>query len=179
MSDARFDLSYIGLIAPGADPELARQRLSDIFRLSEKGAERLFAGRPVVVKRGVDAATAARFEKIFAHAGAILTVTPVERVEYSDREDLAAMDTVEPTQVQDIDTTHLALAPLPGGPLEEPLVGVGPDLDLSYLALVPGDDWTLEDCEAPATPIPEPDISYLSLVPIEPQLEPEPDHGLA
>jgi hypothetical protein len=59
----------------------------------------------------------------------------------------------------------LALAP-PGGALEEPPPSVSLDLDISYLSLVPGDDWTLEDCEPPPTPIPLPDLSYLTLVPL-------------
>jgi hypothetical protein len=170
MSEERFDLSYKGLIAPGADPEHTRQRLSAVFKLSDQGAERLFTGRPVIVKRDVDADTAARFEKIFAQTGAVLTITPVEGAGLPDSDHLEGAADSEPAQVRSIDTAHLTLAP-PGGDLEEPPVGGGPDLDLSYLSLISGDDWTLADCEPPATPIPEPDISYLSLEPAAPRPE--------
>ncbi|WP_295583220.1 hypothetical protein [uncultured Lamprocystis sp.] len=172
MSDERFDLSYLGLIAPGADPEQVRQRLRAVFKLTDKGTERLFTGRPVIVKRGVDFATAARFETIFAHAGATLTVTPVDDPGGPDSDDaMAATDSTHPpARARGIDTGHLALAPQ-GGNLEEPPVGGGPDLDTSYLSLVPGDDWTLADCAPPPTPTPEPDISYLSLAPVEPRVE--------
>ncbi len=165
MADERFDLSYKGLIAPGADAEHARQRLTAIFKLTDKGGERLFTGKPVIVKRNVDAATAAKLEKVFAQAGAILTVTPVEGSE-APVDNLAESETstLAAPQVATIDTSHLSLAPLFGFLEDEPEASV-PALDLGYLSLVPGDDWTLEDCEPPPTPVPEPDLSYLSLEP--------------
>jgi hypothetical protein len=165
MADERFDLSYKGLIAPGADSDRARERLSAIFKLTAKGAERLFTGKPVIVKRNVDATTAAQFEKVFAHAGAVLTVTPVEGTGLPEA--AVEPDSTEPPKPQGIDTSHLSLAPAPDPVyLEEPSTFVFPDLDLSHLSLVPGDDWTLEDCEPPSTPIPELDTSYLILEPL-------------
>jgi hypothetical protein len=176
MSDERFDLSYLGLIAPGADPEQVRQRLRAVFKLTDKGTERLFTGRPVIVKRDVDFATAARFETIFAHAGATLTITPVDGPSGPDSDD--ATDAAgPPARVRTIDTGHLSLAPQ-GGHLEEPPVGGGPDLDISYLSLVSGDQWTLADCAPPPTPTPEPDISYLSLAPVEPRADGQTDSQL-
>jgi hypothetical protein len=171
MSDERFDLSYKGLIAPGADPADTRRRLCAVFKLTDQGAERLFTGRPVIVKRDVDADTAARFERVFAQAGATLTITPVAGPGLPKSEHPAAnTQAAEPVQVWTIGAAQLALVP-PGGDLEEPPAGGGRDLDLSYLSLVTGADWTLEDCEPPATPIPEPDISYLSLEPAAPRVE--------
>jgi hypothetical protein len=166
MSEERFDLSYEGLIAPGADPDRARTRLTAVFKLTDKGVERLFTGKPVIVKRNVDAATAAQFEKVFAHAGAVLTVTPVEG---SGLPELAAVgaDSSEPPQSRGIDTSHLSLAPSPDPVyLEETASTSFPEIDLSGLSLVPGNDWTLEDCEPPPTPVPELDTSYLILEPL-------------
>lgn len=168
MSDQRFDLTYKGLVAPGADPETARQRLTGVFKLSDKGAERLFTGRPVVVKRDVDAATAGRFKKIFAHAGAVLTITPVADSGSAADQELAA---APPPQADDPrDGAPLSLAPQ-WGDLESPPAAAPPVLDLSYLSLVPGDKWTLEDCQAPPTPIPELDTSALELEPLQPRTE--------
>ena len=168
MSDQRFDLTYKGLVAPGADPETARQRLTGVFKLSDKGAERLFTGRPVVVKRDVDAATAGRFKKIFAHAGAVLTITPVADSGSAAGQDLAA---APPPQAEAPRAdAPLSLAPQ-WGDLESPPAVAPPMLDLSYLSLVPGDNWTLEDCQAPPTPIPELDTSALELEPLQPRTE--------
>jgi hypothetical protein len=172
MSEQRFDLTYSGLIAPGADPDQARQRLAAVFKLSEQAAERLFTGQPVVVKRDVDEAAAARFKKVFAQAGAVLTITAVAGPEVVA--DLAGADPATAPQANGMDGAHLALAP-PGGVLEPPPDAEPPQLDTSHLSLVAGENWSLEDCEPPPTPIPEPDISYLSLVPTDDQAPPIPD----
>jgi hypothetical protein len=172
MADQRYDLSYRGLLRPGADPEETRRRLGAIFKLNEAGLERLFTGKPVVVKRDVDAATAAHFERLFAQAGAELSVVPLD----TGGPVPAVPPAVAPVSVSvaaaevesqglSIDISMLSLAP-PGGVLEEPPPSVSLELDISYLSLVPGDDWTLEDCEPPPTPIPLPDLSYLTLVPM-------------
>lgn len=164
MSDQRFDLTYSGLIAPGADPEQTRQRLAAVFKLSEQGVERLFVGQPVSVKRDVDEATATRFKKVFAQAGAVLTVTAVAGPEVVV--DAAGADVATTPQANGSDTATLTLAPA-GGVLEQPPDAAPPRLDTSYLSLVPGQSWSLDDCEPPPTLIPEPDISYLSLAPAD------------
>jgi hypothetical protein len=43
--------------------------------------------------------------------------------------------------------------------------------DTGELSLVSGQDWSLADCEPPPTPIPIPDIGYLSLAEMEPPAE--------
>lgn len=166
MADERFDLSYRGLIAPGADPEQARRRLAALFKLSDAGADRLFTGKPVIVKRDVDAATAAQFRKVFAHAGAVLTVVAA-----------GVAESAEQSPPQTPEGTPLTLAPL-SGPLEQPPEAPFPALDLSYLSLIPGDDWTLEDCAPPPTPIQQLDLSHLTLEPPPPadrDTDPRPD----
>jgi len=178
MPDERFDLSYQGLLAPGADPQRARERLTAIFKLSEQGADRLFTGKPVVVKRNVDAATVAQFQKVFAHAGAVLTVTSVLNVDDGP----APPSLLSAEREETADTPVQAGSPLSLAPnydvLEAGPTAAVPAMDLSYLSLVPGDEWTLEDCQPLPTPIPEPDLSYLSLTPLDPVLEREPDPKL-
>jgi hypothetical protein len=175
MADQRYDLSYRGLLRPGADPEETRRRLGAIFKLGETGLERLFTGKPVIVKRDVDAATAAHFERLFAQAGAELSVVPLDAGDPAPAVPPGPASVpageVESPQGLSIDISMLSLAP-PGGVLEDPPPSVSLELDISYLSLVPGDDWTLEDCEPPPTPIPLPDLSYLTLVPL-PESEPQ------
>lgn len=162
MAEQRYDLSYRGLLSPGADPEETRRRLGAIFKLNEAGLDRLFTGKPVIVKRDVDAQTAAQFERLFGQAGAQLTVLALDAAAPPE---VVVSGEEEPPQGLTIDTSLLSLAP-PGGVLEEPPPAVSPELDISYLSLVPGDDWTLADCEPPPTPIPLPDLTYLTLVPL-------------
>lgn len=178
MSDQRFDLSFSGVMRPGADPALARQRLAAAFKLSEQDAARLFSGRPLVIKRQVDAATATRVEQVFARVGAVLTLTPVADPGVPGRQaasppaptPVPPAGMVAPPKAQGRDAGGLSLAPV-GDILDHTPAPSPPALDLSRLSLVPGQDWTLADCTLPPEPIPEPDLSKLSLEPLPPRVE--------
>jgi hypothetical protein len=177
MAEERFDLSYKGDLAPGADPASVRERLTAVFKLSAAGAERLFTGRPVIVKRNVDAVAAARFTEVFEQAGALLTVTPLTTESGSEAPDndtdaASAPDRIPPPQQVSRDravgAATLSLAAQDGF-LEEPRTVNIAAFDTGGLNLVSGRDWTLADCEPPPTPIPIPDIGYLSLAEMEPR----------
>ena len=184
MSDQRFDLSFSGVILPGADPALARRRLAEAFKLSEQDGARLFSGRPMLIKRQVDAATAARVEQVFARVGAVLTISPIADPDATGRPAAAPpapptlpaspagapAGTVLPPKGQVLDVSGFSLAPA-GEILDHTPAARPPALDLSRLSLVPGQDWTLTDCTRPPAPIPAPDISKLSLEPLPPRVE--------
>ncbi|SDW77067.1 hypothetical protein [Thiocapsa roseopersicina] len=185
MAEERFDLSYKGDLVPGADPARARERLTALFKLSEAGAERLFTGRPVIVKRNADAATAARFTEVFEQAGALLTVTPLDTLldtdalsptsgNTTDAASAAHRNPPSPPESSDdsgIDTPPLALATTQDDFLEPTRTVNIAAFDTGELSLVSGQDWSLADCEPPPTPIPIPDIDYLSLAEMEPPTE--------
>ena len=168
MSDQRFDLSFSGALRPGTDPEQARRFLTEAFRLNDQDAARLFSGRPMLIKRGVDAATAARVEQVFARAGAVLTVRPV--AEPDAQGGALSPGATAPPRVQDPAASGYTLAPegefIDRSPPVRP-----PALDLGHLSLVPGQDWTLTDCTPPPATKPPPDTSRLSLEPIPPRVE--------
>jgi hypothetical protein len=178
MAEKRFDLSYKGDLAPGADPARARERLTALFKLSEAGAERLFTGRPVIVKRNVDAATTARFTEVFEQAGALLTVTPLateapsgnapETAPASHRNPPPRPETSEDSGA---DAPPLSLATTRDDFLEPTRTVNIAAFDTGELSLVSGQDWSLADCEPPPAPIPIPDIGYLSLAEMEPPAE--------
>ncbi|RKT43098.1 hypothetical protein [Thiocapsa rosea] len=184
MAEERFDLSYKGDLAPGADPARVRERLTALFKLSEAGAERLFTGRPVIVKRNADAATTARFTEVFEHAGARLTVTPLNTPLNTPRNTEAqpltsgnATEAVsalhrdpspQPDSPDDSANPPLSLATAQDGFLEPSRTVNIAAFDTGELSLVSGQDWSLADCEPLPTPIPIPDIDYLSLAEIEP-----------
>ncbi len=179
MAEERFDLSYRGDLSPGADPAQVRERLTALFKLSEAGAERLFTGRPVIVKRNADAATVARFTEVFEHAGAVLTVTLLDK-EAQPRASGTATDAASashrspsprPESSDDTDndsgTPPLSLAASQDDFLEPSRTVNIAAFDTGELSLVSGQEWNLADCEPPPTPIPIPDIDYLSLAEME------------
>ncbi len=173
MSDARFDLIFEGMLKPDADPEQVRQRLGAMFKLDAAGIERLFLGRPVVISRGVDVASAARYKRAFDEAGAILTLSLVE----TRTGPSAGSDPRPPTAPTAGDASSsaagepdgaLSLAPMDGF-LEEPPEVKMLDIDTSYLSLVPGPEWSLGDCDPDPPEVRLPDTSHLKLADMDEQ----------
>lgn len=168
MSGARFDISFDATLKPDADPEQTRARLADIFKLDAQGVARLFSGESIVVKRNIDAATAARYKRVFDEAGAVLNLVLLETTQDSEGTQTtvqqtsgAASESAESTTTEDTSTLHLA--PM-GGFLQAPVEVKMLELDLSHLSLVPGPDWTLADCQPHPPEIDPPDTSHLRLV---------------
>jgi hypothetical protein len=166
----RFDILFDGTLKPDADPTTARQRLGAAFKLDAAGVERLFGGKPVMLKRDADATTAARYKRVFDESGAILRLDPVRQptdatADAARIEPSTAADSVEPTA-----PGALSLAPPGGFLVETPPVKMR-DFDTSHLSLVPGPDWSLADCESTATETRLPDTSHLSLAAIEPSAD--------
>jgi len=163
MADERFDIVFCGELVTGTDEATAKARLKQRFALTDDALAHLFQGRPVSVKRGVDAVAAARYRALFQEAGALVRIDPVAaaaEVPVSDRQ------TRPPGADRESDAsrpTTLSLS-TETGYLEELPDHPPPDLDLSYLSLETSEDWSLEDCEPPPLPIPLPDISHLSVV---------------
>lgn len=170
MAEERFDLTFSGGVVPGADPAAVRARLGALFKLDAQGVGRLFTGQPVVVKRGADAATRARFEQAFARAGAVLGVTLVEAAQGGLGARSAHGGGPAPEAAQggrDQGGHRLALA-TQGGFLEEPRTVDIAAFDTGSLSLVSGHQWDLADCEAPPEPVAIPDTGHLSLATPEP-----------
>lgn len=72
----RFDIQFSGDLVPGTDVLAARQRIQHAFNLSDAAVGQLFGGTPVTVRRGVDSATAARYQAAFRDAGALARIVP-------------------------------------------------------------------------------------------------------
>jgi hypothetical protein len=162
MADPKYDLIFSGELTPGTDPGAVRERIRELFKLTDDTLEKLFSGRPVAIKRGVDTATAVRFRDAFRDAGAVVQVLPGEQVEATGfPEDQA---TGEPGAGDG----ELRLAPADDKPLETAPEIPPLTIDISYLQLIPGDGWTLEDCAPPTPPVRIPDIGHLTLVEPEP-----------
>jgi hypothetical protein len=70
-------LVFKGECIDGRDPQEVRRVVSAALKLDEARSERLFCGRPVVLKRQVDLASAARHIARFSSMGAVLRVQPV------------------------------------------------------------------------------------------------------
>jgi len=68
---SKFNVIFRGEIQPGKDAGEVKKRLRTLLNADAKSIDKLFAGGPVVVRKGVDAATGRKFEQVFSTAGAI------------------------------------------------------------------------------------------------------------
>jgi hypothetical protein len=177
MTGAKFDILFAGELVGDADPREVRRRLQQRFKLSDEVAARLLSGRVLVLKRGVDAATASRYREVFLDAKALVQIRPVAERPDSPLESAkgpTAMDPEGEPAESGAEGLRLVTDAEQSKPLEQPPVVDRPDIHIGHLRLVPGQDWTLEDCQPPPTSIDAPDTSYLKLVTTPPASRDEP-----
>lgn len=105
MADPIYRAVFSGILTQGTDRAEAMRRIGAFFRLSPETVSRLFSGSPMVVKRGIDRATAERYCSAFADAGAVLSVEPEPVITIRHRE----IRTVKPVRARG----ELAYSPLP------------------------------------------------------------------
>lgn len=153
----RYNIVFAGELLGNASADTARQKLQVFFKLDDTRAAQLFSGRAITVKRDVDLDTAARYQDAFRAAGARAIIETAGD----------AVDEPEPSREDEAvpPSGQWGLAP-PGALLEEledkrPVVSP----DTSGLALVAGDNWSLEDCEPLPATRPAPRTDHLTLAP--------------
>jgi len=162
---SRYDLLFRGDIVPGRRFDEVRAGLRDLFQIDDARAASLFSGRPVIVRRNLEAAEAERYRAALEAAGALVELRPLQAPDPDPRgspppgaastapggtgwtltpvgADLLRPDeraTADPVQV---DTSHLAVEP-PGADVlraEERRPVVAREVDTSRLQLDPGRD---------------------------------------
>ncbi|MCR9259150.1 MAG: hypothetical protein NXH95_05480 [Pseudomonadaceae bacterium] len=77
MSD-EYRLVFSAEVTSGQHPAVVKKRLQAVLKLDDDRMEALFSGKPVVVKKATDEATAVRYQTAFEKAGARLRVLPLE-----------------------------------------------------------------------------------------------------
>ncbi|MES9965517.1 MAG: hypothetical protein ABW116_18475 [Candidatus Sedimenticola sp. 20ELBAFRAG] len=150
MSFTLYDIYFSGQIIEGNDPDEVKQKIARMFKADTDRVERMFSGKPVRIKSGVDQETAVKYRSAFKNAGALIDIKPVE-------EEPAAPE-------PDSGTEAMSLLPPRTGSLEEcqPPVEPAPIPDISNLNLAP--TGTIVDEHQPPPPA-EIDTSELSLDP--------------
>jgi hypothetical protein len=168
--DPTYDILFAGDTIPGAARDAVRRRIQTWLRLTDGRIERLFAGDPVCLKRGVDAATAVRYREAFSKAGALVQLVPSgSRVAQGPARTL-----VPAAPTADVEAPRAALpgrrsarplqlAPMDNQPLETVPAAIPPATDISHLSLTEDGSWTLADCAPSSCARPLPDVSHLSL----------------
>ncbi|WP_051327111.1 hypothetical protein [Desulfatibacillum aliphaticivorans] len=71
MEQDRFTLLFSGQVAAGRAPQEVKDNLAKMFRMTPDRANKLFSGKTVVIKRGLTAEEAMKYQLAFEKAGAI------------------------------------------------------------------------------------------------------------
>ena len=77
MSEQLFEIAFSGQIAAGAELETVKLHVGKIFKADAARIEQLFSGKRMIIKRSVDAATAAKYRGAFEKVGAICEVVAI------------------------------------------------------------------------------------------------------
>jgi len=75
--DTRYNIIFDGQTAPEKDIQAVKDALIRTLKTNERSIEMLFTGKPVMIKRNVDAAVAQKYQKAFETAGAICRIEAI------------------------------------------------------------------------------------------------------
>jgi len=180
MADSLFDLYFSGKISKGEELEQVRLKVSRIFSADNETLDRLFSGKPVRIKSGVDQDTAIRYRVALRDAGALLDIRPQRTTSETA---LSPTETERKTTLSVLppNTGDLTDCAVPVDPFPLPdisniiLAPAGVDIDESDLVppqnfntdgltLAAPNTGSLEDCRPPVEAKPIPDINHIELI---------------
>lgn len=73
---ARFDVLFAGQLLDGCDAATVRLNLGRLFKADEATLDKLFSGKPQILKRDADEATARKYQQALENAGARAELRP-------------------------------------------------------------------------------------------------------
>ena len=171
-----FDMYFLGEMVPGADPAQVRTGVAALFKIQEEAADRLFTGKPLRVKQGLDVDTASRYRAAFREAGALVQIVPngapppAAKPVTSLAEGMTAQasgseppGTETPPTEGITEDAGFSLAE-PGATIDHTPAPPPADISTDGLEAMPPNSGSLEDCKVEKAPRPIPDISHLKLV---------------
>ena len=177
MATPLFDLYFSGKTIAGEDPALVRARVGKLFSADEATLERLFSGKPIRIKSGVDQERAIHYRVSLRDAGALLEIRPQQssgttaasapsgasepRLLPPNTGTLAdCAPRIEAAPIPDI--SGIDLSP-PGSTIDTSEPAPPASIATADFTLGEPNSGTLEDCQPEVTPTPIPDISHLKI----------------
>ena len=164
MSDQQYHIVFRGQLVKGASAEQVQNNLAKLFKAEPAKLNHLFAGKPAIIKKGLDRAGADKYEAVLRRAGAVVEI--IDAAQIATKPAAPQEEAINPTPPAapaaapqapadlsvaeagvtlvehvppppaDFDTTHLNLAEV-GVDLVEAEKVAAPDYDLSGLSLDP------------------------------------------
>jgi hypothetical protein len=165
MSDDIYDVYFSGAIIKDNDPAEVKRKIGAVFKLQGEKLDRLFSGKPIPIKKGVDMDRAIKFRVTFRDAGGLVDIVPAGNPPPAPKPAQpprpAPQARVPAADAQQV-SSELTLAEGPMEPAADssadiPPIAV-PDYDLSSTQ-----GFDLSDCTPPVEPAEIPDISSLDM----------------
>lgn len=148
-----YGVVFAGRLCEGVAPEEARANLARLLRIDDAARlDRLFSGKPVVIKKGLDATQARRYEQALRQAGVICELRRAAPAPAAAPPPAPAPAPVAAAAVPA--RPALSLEPLAQAPVEETPPPARSALSLEPLALAPVDDAPAPAASAPSRPAP-------------------------
>ncbi len=137
MNMTRYKIIFTGQIIEGNDIEEVKDRIASHFKIGEEKIERLFSGRPVLIRKNVDFIAAKRYQNIFQKAGALCQVIEIKDEKPKDVE---SHEEAPPSIVRKNEETFVPLEILHwnwGAFLLTWIWGLGNKVYISLLSFIP------------------------------------------
>ncbi|MCK9530193.1 MAG: hypothetical protein M0R77_06480 [Gammaproteobacteria bacterium] len=159
-----YDIVFTGVIVPGSDQAQVRRNLAALFKTEPAKIEPLFSGKRFVIKKGLDEATALKYQKALREAGAIVHMEAAAATELST-------PSANPSAPRAVSPAPAAPAPQapkgldatidpPGVVLVAPERIEAPNIDTSHLHMDPPGVVLVSAVDAPPLAV---DLSGLSM----------------
>jgi hypothetical protein len=157
MSENTFAVVFTGQLVEGAAAEQVKANFARLFKVEMEKVAPMFTGKPVTIKRGVDAATARKYQQALQQAGAVCNVvdqaapapvpatpavsaapppaaSPAAGLNATLAEPGVLLKEPEPVEEARIDVSHLSMGAV-GETLVEPETVAEFEVDLSALTM--------------------------------------------
>jgi hypothetical protein len=119
-----YDVVFTGVIVPGRDQAQVRRNLAALFKTEPAKIEPLFSGKRFVIKKGLDEATALKYQQALREAGAIVHIEPVAASPEAASKPVSAP------------AAHPAISPAPAAPAPQAPRGLEATIDPPGVRLV-------------------------------------------
>ena len=165
MGEKRYEVVFRGDVVPGQSIVDVKKRLAELFSADSDRIDGLFSGRPVVIKRDLDQASAERYRDGMYRAGAMVTLRALEPEEHI-ADSLGSTDPApEPRSPSTGNTTSVEVAPVGADVLApEYRQNFTPaDIDTSDMSIAEVGSDVLREDEKQTVPERDVDTSHLSL----------------
>lgn len=105
MAEPRFDIQFQGKLVAGAVPESVQANLMRLFKIDEARAAAMLSGKPVILKKDADQATAMKFRAALKQAGALCDLLPLAGADTEEDIQLTAAPVPKANELQPASAT--------------------------------------------------------------------------